>query len=99
MFGLGAGGSYVATARKAIEKARGGTWRTINDVAYTDGKITVVHVEHFASPGCEYSELAWAESAPEIAAWHHGTRRCRKSAFALALIVNARNVFNKFEGK
>jgi hypothetical protein len=51
MFGLGAGGSYVATARKAIEKARGGTWRTINDVAYTDGKITVVHVEHFASQG------------------------------------------------
>ena len=51
MFGLGAGGSYVTTARKAIEKARPGAWRTVNEVAYTDGKITVVHVEHFASQG------------------------------------------------
>lgn len=51
MFGLGAGGSYVSTARKAIEKARPGAWRTINEVAYTDGKVTVVHVEHFASQG------------------------------------------------
>ena len=51
LFGLGAGGSYVATARKAIEQARSGEWLTINDVAYTDGKVTVVHVEHFASQG------------------------------------------------
>ena len=51
MFGLGTGNSYVTTARKAIEKARPGVWRTVNEVAYTDGKITVVHVEHFASQG------------------------------------------------
>lgn len=51
MFGLGAGGSYVATARKAIQSARPGAWRTVNDVAYTDGTVTVVHVEHFASQG------------------------------------------------
>ena len=51
MFGLGAGLSYVATARKAIEKGRPGTWRTVNEVAYSDGKVTVVHVEHFASQG------------------------------------------------
>jgi hypothetical protein len=51
MFGLGAGVSYVATARKAIEIARPGRWRTVNDVAYSDGNITVVHVEHFASQG------------------------------------------------
>jgi hypothetical protein len=51
MFGLGAGGAYVRTARKAIQTARPGNWRTINEVAYTDGKVTVVHVEHFASQG------------------------------------------------
>ena len=51
MFGLGAGGSYVGTARKAIEKARPGHWRTINEVAYADDNVTVVHVEHFASQG------------------------------------------------
>jgi len=51
MFGLGAGGNYVDTARKAIKTARPGDWRTINDVAYTDGKVTIVHVEHFASQG------------------------------------------------
>jgi hypothetical protein len=51
MFGLGAGGSYVTTARKAIETARPGKWRTVNEVAYADGTLTVVHVEHFASQG------------------------------------------------
>ncbi len=51
MFGLGTKNAYVATARKAIQIARPGAWRTINEVAYTDGKVTVVHVEHFASQG------------------------------------------------
>lgn len=51
MFGLGAGGNYVAAARKLIESARPGNWRTVNEVAYTDGKVTFVHVEHFASQG------------------------------------------------
>lgn len=51
MFGLGAKGSYVRTARRTIEAARPGAWRTVNEVAYTDGRITVVHVEHFASQG------------------------------------------------
>ena len=40
MFGLGAGGSYVHTARKAIEKSRPGSWLTINEIAYTDDKLT-----------------------------------------------------------
>ena len=51
MFGLGVRGSYIKTARKAIEVARPGKWRTVNEVAYADGNITVVHVEHFASQG------------------------------------------------
>jgi hypothetical protein len=51
MFGLGVGGAYVGMARKVIQAARPGDWRTVNEVAYTDGKVTVVHVEHFASQG------------------------------------------------
>ncbi len=51
LFGLGARGSYVSAARKIIATARPGAWRTVNEVAYTDGRITIVHVEHFASQG------------------------------------------------
>lgn len=53
MFGLGSRQSYVTTARKVIEAARPGRWRTLNEVAYTDGRVTVVHVEHFASQGAD----------------------------------------------
>ena len=49
MFGLGKERGYVASARKVIEAAQPGTWRRINDVAYGDGRVTVVHVEHFAA--------------------------------------------------
>ena len=52
LFGLGKKKNYVAQARKVIQQARsGGVWRTINEVAYTDGLVTFVHVEHFASQG------------------------------------------------
>jgi hypothetical protein len=51
LFGLGTRLKYVAAARKLIERARPGNWRTLNEVAYTDGKVTFVHVEHFASQG------------------------------------------------
>lgn len=51
MFGLGSKGNYVREARKLIEKARAGRWRTVNEVAYSDGQVTFVHVEHFASQG------------------------------------------------
>jgi hypothetical protein len=51
MFGLGTNGSYVREARKLVEKARSGQWRTLNEIAYTDGTVTFVHVEHFASQG------------------------------------------------
>ncbi|WP_456849620.1 hypothetical protein [Bradyrhizobium sp. USDA 4504] len=51
MFGLGANGSYVTSARRAFEVARPGKWREINEVAYSDESLTVVHVEHFASRG------------------------------------------------
>ncbi|MBN8982052.1 MAG: hypothetical protein J0I29_12370 [Rhizobiales bacterium] len=64
MFGLGARGSYVAAARKAIEAARPGKWSTVNDVAYSDGKITVVHVEHFASQGANIPNWLGQRSHP-----------------------------------
>jgi hypothetical protein len=51
MFGLGSKCNYVREARKLLEQARAGRWRTVNEIAYTDGKVTVVHVEHFASQG------------------------------------------------
>jgi hypothetical protein len=51
MFGLGSNGTYISTGRKTIQKARPGPWRTVNEVSYTDGRVAVVHVEHFASQG------------------------------------------------
>jgi hypothetical protein len=51
MLGLGTNGKYVSDCRQAFGKARPGKWRTVNDVTYTDGKIFVVHTEHFASQG------------------------------------------------
>lgn len=51
MFGLGTRGNYVREARKLVQQARPGQWRTVNEVSYTDGSVTFVHVEHFASQG------------------------------------------------
>ena len=51
MFGLGTNLNYVKEAFKLFKKARPGIWSYLNDVAYTDEKITVVHVEHFTSQG------------------------------------------------
>ncbi|MEZ5784746.1 MAG: hypothetical protein R3D70_24890 [Rhizobiaceae bacterium] len=51
MFGLGTKMNYVREARRLIAAARPGAWRIVNDVAYTDGRVTFVHVEHFASQG------------------------------------------------
>lgn len=51
MFGLGTNLNYVREAGNLIKKARPGQWRAVNEVAYADGKVTFVHVEHFASQG------------------------------------------------
>lgn len=51
MFGMGTQQKYVTDAMKLYQLARPGQWKRLNDVAYTDGKVTVVHVEHFASQG------------------------------------------------
>ncbi len=51
MFGMGSKLNYVRESFELYKKARGGEWTWLNDVAYTDGKVVVVHVEHFASQG------------------------------------------------
>ena len=51
MFGLGNKLNYVREAYRLYEAARPGEWKWLNEISYTDGKITVVHVEHFASQG------------------------------------------------
>ena len=51
MFGLGQKLNYVRGARKLIENARAGNWKEVNEVAYSDGTVTFVHVEHFAAQG------------------------------------------------
>lgn len=51
MFGLGTKLNYVQQSFNLYQSARRGTWYWINDVSYSDGKIVVVHVEHFASQG------------------------------------------------
>lgn len=51
MFGLGNRQNYVREAYNLFQEARHGDWRWLNEVSYTDGAITVVHVEHFASQG------------------------------------------------
>ena len=51
MFGLGTKLNYVASAFSVFRAVRPGAWVKFKDVAYTDGQLMVVHVEHFASQG------------------------------------------------
>ncbi|WP_330114360.1 hypothetical protein SA496_20155 [Pseudomonas sp. JS3066] len=64
MFGLGTNLNYVASAYRMFRSARPGDWKMINSVAYTDGKITVVHVEHFASQGALIPNWLGEENHP-----------------------------------
>lgn len=51
MLGLGSNLNYVRACRSLYERIRPGTWQQLNEVSYTDGKVVVVHTEHFASQG------------------------------------------------
>lgn len=51
MFGMGTKQNYVHHARALLSEVRGSQMRVVNEVAYEDDRITVVHVEHFASQG------------------------------------------------
>jgi len=82
LFGLGTNGNYVTEARKLIQRARpAGTWRPINDVAYTDGRVAFVHVEHFASQGRLIPD--WC-GEPDPKKGNHISMRSRLSELAYA---------------
>ena len=51
MFGLGTKLNYVDECFKLYNKAITGKWGWLNEVSYSNGDITVVHVEHFQSQG------------------------------------------------
>lgn len=51
MLGLGTRQGYVAACRRVFSETRPGPWRSENEVTYTDGKVVVVHTEHFAAQG------------------------------------------------
>lgn len=51
MMGMGRQGKYISDCRRLFESVRAGPWETVNDVAYQDPQIVVVHVEHFVSLG------------------------------------------------
>lgn len=77
LFGLGRDLNYVREARRILKSVRGGRWRTINDVAYTDGRVTFVHVEHFKVQGAHlknwlgenvHSRSRWGEQARDAVA-------------------------------
>ncbi|KAA1172902.1 hypothetical protein FWJ25_13345 [Marinobacter salinexigens] len=51
MFGMGSRQNYVREAFKLFQRVRPGSWHWINEIAYSDSTITVVHVEHFAAQG------------------------------------------------
>lgn len=51
MFGTGTKLNYVEECFRLIQATRPGKWSRVRDVAYTDGKVMFVHVEHFKSQG------------------------------------------------
>jgi len=79
MFGLGSKLNYVQESFELYKKARGGEWRWINDVAYTDGKVTIVHVEHFASQGALIPQWLGERG-------HHRSEYGRMAAQAVSLL-------------
>lgn len=81
MFGMGSKLNYVGESFELFKATRGGRWRMINDVAYTDGKVTVVHVEHFASRGALIPQ--WLGERV-----HERSRYGTMAAEAVALAIN-----------
>jgi len=51
LLGLGKDQGYVEAAKNFIRQTRLGAWKDVNRVAYTDGKVTFVHTEHFKAQG------------------------------------------------
>ncbi len=64
MFGMGTKQNYVRESYKLFQYARPSKWEwLIKDISYTDNKITVVHVEHFAIQGAHLSN--WLGEKPD----------------------------------
>lgn len=51
MFGMGSRLNYVHEAYELFKSSVRGRWKWINEAAYKNETVTVVHVEHFASQG------------------------------------------------
>ena len=64
LFGLGSRMNYVDAALDLFRHARPGKWRMFNQVAYTDGSVVVVHVEHFAAQGALVPDWLGATDKP-----------------------------------
>lgn len=78
MFGLGSDLNYVDAAMEVYKRARPGEWRKLNDISYTDGAISVVHVEHFASQGALIPDWLGITNKPRA----HLGRQARESVRA-----------------
>lgn len=52
------GGRHIAA------EAGSGSWRSVNEVAYTDGRVTVVHVEHSRVRGAHLSNWLGENAHP-----------------------------------
>jgi len=64
MLGMGTKGNYAAACRAAFQRLQPGAWRSINEIAYTNGTITVVHTEHFKSQGALLPNWLAGEAHP-----------------------------------
>jgi hypothetical protein len=58
MLGLGTKLNYISACRELFERAKPGNWKSINQVTYSDGSVTIVHTEHFASQSLNGKELS-----------------------------------------
>ena len=67
MFGLGTKQNYVRSAFHLFKIARPGNWKWLNEVTYTDGVVTIVHVEHFAAQGALIPNWLGANEHPRSA--------------------------------
>lgn len=80
---FGCSPDYVQAARKLVQDTRGGKWDEVNEIAYTDGKVTFVHVVHFTAPCDEIPD--WLEDNDEPDKEKGRKGRLAKEAVKLAL--------------
>jgi hypothetical protein len=100
MFGMGTKLRYVSESMALFKATRGGQWKWINDVSYTDGDVTVVHVEHFASQGAlvpqwlglkDHDRGLWGSMAADAVAQsvELGSIKTQTSTIAKSAVLNS----------